>query len=298
MASKIEVRNVSKQFGSTRALNNISVVFEQNKIYGLLGRNGAGKTTLINIVTNKYFPDSGEVLLDGELVVENDKALSKIACMTAITPQPEDMKVKDAFKWAKEFNRGFDHTYANNLAAKFSLNNAKRIKDLSTGYLSIFKLMLTLSSNLPVIIFDEPVLGLDANYREFFYRELIENYSKQEKTIIISTHLIDEVAEIVEEVVVIEHGRILLAQSVDEIVRQGYTVSGDSTSVDEFMKNRNVIREDSLGRYKSATIFQDRTVQDDAEIARLSLDVSPARLQELFVALTNRREEVVTGARD
>jgi ABC-2 type transport system ATP-binding protein len=206
------------------------------------------------------------------------------------------MKIKNAFRWAKEFNPGFDRLYANNLAAKFSLDTAKRVKDLSTGYLSIFKLILTLSSNLPVMIFDEPVLGLDANYRELFYRELIQNYSRQEKTIILSTHLIDEVAEIVEEVVIIEYGRILLAQSVDEIVRQGYTVSGDSVSVDEFARNRNVIREESLGRYKAATIFQNRTAEDDTEITKLNLDVAPARLQELFVALTNRSKEVVTGA--
>jgi len=114
------------------------------------------------------------------------------------------MKVKDGIKWTKEFYPSFNVIYANKLANDFKLNVDKKIKDLSTGYNSIFKLILALASGANIILFDEPVLGLDANNREFFYKELIKSYIEQPKTIVISTHLIDEISDVLEEIVIIK----------------------------------------------------------------------------------------------
>ncbi|MGV8984171.1 ATP-binding cassette domain-containing protein, partial [Clostridium sp.] len=181
--SRIEIKNISKYFNKTIALKNVSLTLEPNKIYGLMGRNGAGKTTLLNIITNKLFSSSGQVLIDGEAAMENDIAQGKIFCMNEKNIYPEYMKVKEGFKWTKEFYTSFDMTCAYDLTAKFKLDVNKKIKNLSTGYNSIFKLILALSSGASVILFDEPVLGLDANNRELFYRELIKNYSEEPKTI-------------------------------------------------------------------------------------------------------------------
>jgi len=106
--SRIEIKNIAKSFGKTEALKNVSLTLEPEKIYGLLGRNGAGKTTLINIITNKIFADTGEVNIDGETAVENDRAQAKIYCMTEKNVHPWDMKVRDGFRWAYEFNPGFN----------------------------------------------------------------------------------------------------------------------------------------------------------------------------------------------
>jgi len=121
------------------------------------------------------------------------------------------MKVKDGIKWTKEFYPSFNIKYAYELAANFKLNIDKKIKDLSTGYNSIFKLILGLSSGASIILFDEPILGLDANHRELFYRELIKSYSEQPKPIVVSTHLIDEISNVLEEIIIIKDGEILLA---------------------------------------------------------------------------------------
>jgi len=122
-----------------------------------------------------------------------------------------NMKVKDGIKWTKEFYPSFNIKYAYELAANFKLNIDKKIKDLSTGYNSIFKLILGLSSGASIILFDEPILGLDANHRELFYRELIKSYSEQPKPIVVSTHLIDEISNVLEEIIIIKDGEILLA---------------------------------------------------------------------------------------
>ena len=136
--SSIEVKNISKNFGSVAALKNVSITFAENHIYGLLGRNGAGKSTLLNLMTNKIFPTEGEILVDGEPVMENDRALGKMYCMTEQNLYPEKMKMKDVFKWSKEFYPDFDMDYAHTLCSKFELSLNAKTNTLSTGYNSIF----------------------------------------------------------------------------------------------------------------------------------------------------------------
>jgi len=284
---KIEIRDLSKTYGATRALDNVTICLERNKIYGLLGRNGAGKTTLLNILTNKIAPTSGEVLIGGSTAFENDDVLCNIYYMMEKNLFPEGYKVREIFAWTKEFYPKFDSVYANSLAQKFGLNTDKKVKELSTGYGSIFKAILALSSNAPILIFDEPVLGLDANHRDMFYREVISNYSEHPKTIIISTHLIEEVADILEEAIIIKRGKIILKQSVEEMLSQAYTVSGESSKVDQYIASRRVGGVDTMGKFKSATVLEPLVGHDEAVGKEMGLDFSRVELQKLFISLTN-----------
>jgi ABC-2 type transport system ATP-binding protein len=285
--STIEIKNVSKAYGKTMALKNVTVTIADDKIYGLLGRNGAGKTTLLNIITNRLFADQGEVLIDGEPTVENDRVQAKVFYMTEKTLYPKEMRIRDVFELTRGFYSQFDLDYAGALSNSFKLETGKKIGGLSTGYLSVLKLILTLAANTPVIIFDEPVLGLDANHRDLFYKELITHYNMAPKTIILSTHLIEEAAGMLEEVIIIKEGQILIDQPVDELLQQGYTVSGSQERVDRYVAGKKVIREEALGRFKAATIYQKRNEADQNELSQLGLELSPARLQELFINLTN-----------
>jgi ABC-2 type transport system ATP-binding protein len=242
---------------------------------------------LINIITNKLFADTGKVLIDGEIGVENDRAQAKIYCMTEKNVHPWDMKVRDGFRWAGEFNPAFDKEYAFLLAEKFKLDAAKKIKALSSGYNSVFKSILTLASGLPVIIFDEPVLGLDAAHRELFYRELIARYSEKPSMVIIATHLIDEVAEVLEQVIILKNGALIVNKPVEAVLESAYSVSGDGNNVDQYIQGKNIIREETIGKFKVATIFQKRENGDRVKIQELGLEITPARLQEVFISLTS-----------
>jgi ABC-2 type transport system ATP-binding protein len=285
--SSIEIKNVSKSYGKTTALKNVSATFADGKIYGFLGRNGAGKTTLLNIITNRLFADQGQVLIDGELALENDRAQAKIFYMTEKTLYPKDMKVRDVFQLTRGFYPQFDLDYAGTLAERFKLEPGKKIGGLSTGYLSILKLVLTLASNAAVIIFDEPVLGLDANHRDLFYKELLAHYNGSPSTVILSTHLIEEAAALLEEVIIIKEGQIIITQPVEELLQLAYTVSGSQETVDRYIAGKKVIREEALGRFKAATIYQKRNGKDQEALTQLELDLTPARLQELIISLTN-----------
>ncbi len=279
----IEIKNISKYFGSTCALDGVSLTFEENKIYGLLGRNGAGKTTLLNIITNRIYADSGEVLVDGVPSKENDEALKKIYMMSEKNFYPASMKIREIFRWSKEFYPGFDMEYANKLADIFELNLNKNVKSLSTGYNSIFKVIIALSVNTPYVLLDEPVLGLDANHRDVFYRLLIEKYSNSPSTFVISTHLIEEVSNVIEDVVIIKKGKIIRNESREELMSCGYTISGMAGMVDEFIKGKEVIGMDTIGGLKSAYIIGQIIKESVPE----GLEITKMDLQRLFVQLTN-----------
>jgi ABC-2 type transport system ATP-binding protein len=280
---KIEAKNITKQFASTVALKNVTVTFGENRIYGLLGRNGAGKTTLLNLITNKLFPTEGEITIDGQNVCENDEALSKVYCMGESSLYPQSMRIKEVFKWSKAFYPGMDMDYAGALAEKFQLNLRKRVKELSKGYESIFQVIIALSSNAPILLLDEPVLGLDANFRDLFYRELLANYSEKPRTIVISTHLIEEAADVIENVVIIKNGEILLQEETQSLMSRGYTVTGPQNKVDGFIQGRNVLGADILGGIKSAYILE----KLDKASAPEGLEVTGMNLQNLFIHLTN-----------
>lgn len=282
--NEIQIKNVTKTYRGVTALDNVSFSFKSGKIYGFLGRNGAGKSTLINIIANRIFADSGEVFIDGLPAKENTEIHEKIFCMSEADLYDKDLKVKDHFKWISRFYESFDIDKAYEIAEKFELDTNKRFKALSKGYQSIFKLTAALAFRVPYVIFDEPVLGLDANHRELFYSLLLREYENYERTYIIATHLIEEVANIIEEVVLIDKGKVLLQEDVETLLETGYSVSGLAEAVESYCKDKNVIGYDELGSLKIAYISGGKKELPQGS----DLQISPMNLQKLFVKLTEK----------
>ncbi len=289
--SNIELRNVNKSFKDKEVIKNISLKINGGKIYGLLGRNGAGKTTLLRLINNREVLTSGEILIDGENVYENQEALSKIYLMEEKNYFEEDMKISKIFKWTKEFYKNFNMDYALNLSKKFNLDINKKIKELSTGYSSILKIILALSSGAEILCFDEPVLGLDVNYRELFYKELLKFYEKTEKTIIIATHLIEEIANIIEEVIILKDGQVIKSGEVEKILSSVYSITGKSDVVKEYLreyvKKDDVVSIEEMASFEKVIILGEK---DLSKIKTLGLNLEKVELQKLFISLTNKGE--------
>ncbi|MGN1101661.1 MAG: ABC transporter ATP-binding protein [Huintestinicola sp.] len=281
--SVIEIKNISKSFGKNQALSDVSLTLQENCIYGLLGRNGAGKSTLMNIINNRIFADSGEILIDGVPNRENDKALGKLHMMSEQLLYAPSLKVSDMFKAAACFYPEYDMEYAFKLSEEYKLNTKAKLQKLSTGYRSIAKIINALACNAQVVFLDEPVLGLDANHRDMFYRQLIEKYNARPATFVISTHLIEEAAGLIERAVVIKDGRLLLDEDSEAIRSMGYSVSGRASLVDEFVMGKDVMNTETLGGLKTAYIKGDRSKAD----IPAELEVQPLSLQSLFIHLTN-----------
>ena len=279
--NQIQAQGLTMRYGDVTALDCVDITFESQKIYGLLGRNGAGKTTLLNLLSNRLCPTEGQITVDGEIGTENDRAQGKIFYMGEKSIYPDNTNVKKMFRWAKMFYPNFDMEYANRLAEDFSLPLKKNYRSLSTGYQTIAKLIVALASGAQYTFFDEPVLGLDANHREYFYREMIRSYSENPRCFVISTHLIEEIADLIEQVVIIKQGRILLNKPTDEVRRAGYMVSGKAADVDAYCADKEKLGEETLGGLKSVSIM------GSAKNVPAELTVTPLDLQRLFIRLTN-----------
>ena len=283
---ELRAEHLTKRFGKTTALDDVTLSFEHGKIHALLGRNGAGKTTLLGIASNRLIPTSGQVLVDGEPVTDNPRALAKVFCTGDVRMIPLSMYVDDLIGHMGRFHEGFDAKRALRLAKAFELDVKAKTGALSTGYRSICQLVLALALDVDYLLLDEPVLGLDAAHRELFYRLLMEDYLERGRTVVVATHLIEEVAAIVERVAIIDEGRLLMAASADELRASGYSVSGRAEDVRAYCEGLEVLGIDELGGLAMAY------VQGEPVRERLTdrLDVAPMSLQKLFVELTGKGE--------
>ena len=281
--STIEIRDLTKNYGKTTALDNVSVTFKENCIYGLLGRNGAGKSTLLNIISGRTFADSGEVIIDGVNAISNDSALGKVHLMSEQLLYNPSLKVKDMFKTASFYYPDFDTEYAMKLCSEYELDTNRKLHKLSTGYRTIAKAVNAHASGAPIVFFDEPVLGLDANHRDLFYKHVVNRYSERPATFVISTHLIEETAGIIERAVVIKKGELLFDKDVEEVRSMGYSVSGKSADVDSFANGKELMGEDVIGGLKTVYI---KGRLGEAELPE-GLTAEPMNLQNIFIHLTN-----------
>lgn len=289
----LETKGLTKRYGGVRALDGFTASFEENKIYGLLGRNGAGKTTLLNIMTSHIFADSGEVRAFGSNAVENQEVLPKICYMPEKNLFIPQMKVSGILKTAAQFFTEFDMDYAWKLCHKFSLKTDKKYKALSRGYESILRIVIGLASRAPLTIFDEPVLGLDAAVRDLFYRELLDDYVGNPRTYLISTHLIEESADVFEEALIIKDGVLVCDSSVEELKASARYVSGKAEAVDAAVAGMKVLHSEMVGNVKICVVFGEAPEEGLRDIPASGVNVSAVPVQKLFIYLTESREEKV-----
>ena len=196
------------------------------------------------------------------------------------------MCVDDLVGHMGRFHEGFDAKRALRLAKMFELDVKAKTGALSTGYRSICQLVMALSLDVDYLLLDEPVLGLDAAHRDLFYRLLMEDYLERGRAVVVATHLIEEVATLVERVAIIDEGRLLMEASADELRTSGYSVSGRAEDVRAYCEGLEVLGIDELGSLAMAY------VQGEPVRERLTdrLDVAPMSLQKLFVELTGKGE--------
>lgn len=295
MADVIELKGLTKSYGRTfHALQNINLTIQENKIYGLLGRNGAGKTTLLHLITAQIFPTSGELKVFGEIPYENKEVLRQICFIKESQKYPDTFRVRDVLSVASSLYPNWNALLADSLVSKFNLPENRRVKKLSRGMLSSVGIIIGLASRAPLTIFDEPYLGLDAVARQLFYDQLIQDYIDFPRTIILSTHLIDEISAMLEQVIVLHEGKLLLSEEAEQFRGSAFHVSGKQSDVDHFVIGKKVLHQEILGSTCSAVV-QTANQKDFRKQAELNnIKLAPVSLQQLMVHLTKQtnREEV------
>ena len=275
---KLSCHNLTRKFGDTTALNGVNLCLDEPKIYGLLGRNGAGKTTLLRLITNYIQPTEGSITLDEQNVWENEKAQHQIFLVTE-TSYFAEMNAHKLIQLMSEIYPSFDKQQCLDYAKRFELDLNKKYTALSTGYKSVLRAVAALSVHTPFLFVDEPALGMDAFHRELFYKLLIESYSESPSCILLSTHLISEVEGLLENVIILDHGKVLIDESSEQLLAQGYCVSGRISDVDDYCSGKNVIGSSVVGGLKTTAVLGEREQVPD------TLEVTGLSLQQLFVQL-------------
>ncbi|KMK78332.1 ABC transporter [Alkalihalobacillus pseudalcaliphilus] len=290
---QINGRNVSLQFKNKKVLKDISFQLDGNKIYGLLGRNGAGKTTLLSLLATFHRLNDGEITANGEAIFENRKYVESVVFIRdeKFDDVQAEQKVKRWLRGQSLFRPNFDKGYAEKLMKRFKIPMNQTVSELSRGKQSALHVVSGLASRAPITIFDEAYLGMDAPAREIFYEEVLQDYMEYPRTIILSTHLISEMESMFEEVLIIDRGELLVHEEVDSLRSKGTSLTGEKQLVDDFIKGKEILKEQVLGQTKRAMIFGELS-NEERELAKTkNIEVGPVSLQELFIHLTKEEDE-------
>ncbi len=284
-------KNLHKSYKKTEVLKGLDLVLEKGKIYGLIGRNGAGKTTLLSLMSGQNPATSGEITLDGTAVWENQEIMDRICFSREINANVDmgsligNYRVKDYLKLASVYMPNWDQVYAEELLRIFELDKKKRLGKLSKGMLSMVTIIVALASKAEFTFMDEPVAGVDVVMREEFYRVLLEEFAESGRTFVISTHIIEEAADVFEEVIMLDGGKILLKENTQDLLDRARHISGVAEAVEKVMEGRETYRPEKLGRSKGVTVLlkQGEALEADADIS-----VQPMSLQQIFVAMCGK----------
>lgn len=293
MTPVVSTRNLTRKYRDSTALDDASIDIESGSITGLLGRNGAGKSTLMRLVTAQEFATSGTVTVFGENPVENADVLRRMVFVREDQLFP-DFSVKHAVKAASFFFPNWDAEFARTLLRDFDLPEKRRIKKLSRGMRSALSIVIGMAARAELTLLDEPYAGLDAVARQLFYDRLLDDYATHPRTILLSTHLIDEIADLLEHVILIDHGQVMLDSPAEEVRGSAVTISGPAHAVDEFVRDRRVWHRRVLGTRATVTIAGTLDSAENARAAALQLSVEPLSLQQLMMhtPFTPEQEEV------
>ena len=277
----IELKQVTKQYGQATVLKNITLSIEDPGIYCLLGRNGAGKTTLLKSIAGYQNITSGSIQVDGKAITTStlDTGVSYIENFA----KHFNLPVQKLLRIASEVNPNYDYDFAAEMMDRFELEGKKKFHHLSLGMKTMVSTIICLASSKNVILLDEPVLGFDALMRVEFYDMLTESFRKHPRIILVSTHIIEEIAKTIQKLILIDRGSVRFFDTLQAVETKAFCISGLQKDVEAATKGRNVIGQDAVGGLVTSYIF------DNPPEETGSLEIRPLSLQEFFIQMVGHK---------
>jgi ABC-2 type transport system ATP-binding protein len=272
MTAVIEARGLTKSYGATRALDGVSLSVERGRIVGLIGPNGAGKTTALKAILG-LTPFGGELRVLGlDPRAQRDALMRDVCFMADVAVLPRWLRVSQALSFCAGVHPRFDRSIAESFLRKTDIHMTSRVRELSKGMVTQLHLALIMAIDARLLVLDEPTLGLDLLYRRKFYDTLVNDYFDKERTILLTTHQVEEVENLFSDVIFLNHGRVILASAVEELSGryQQLTVSAEVAPraralqpfyerelfgrVAMFFEGRSAAELDSLGELRTPSI--------------------------------------------
>ena len=277
----IELKQVTKQYGQATVLKNITLSIDEPGIYCLLGRNGAGKTTLLKSIAGYQNITSGTIQVDGKPIATStlDTGVSYIENFA----KHFNLPVRKLLRIASEVNPDYDVDFASDMMERFELDGRKKFNHLSLGMKTMVSTIICLASNKEVILLDEPVLGFDAIMRVEFYDMLTESFQKHPRIIIVSTHIIEEIAKTIQKLIVIDKGSIRFFDTLRSVETKAFSVSGLQKDVEAATRGLHTIGQDTVGGLVTCYLF------DTPPEPAASLEIRPLSLQDFFIQMVGHK---------
>ena len=275
----IKANNISKKYDESYALDSIDIEVSKGQIMGLIGPNGAGKSTFLQSVLGLLKTEGNLEVLGLDPRKDRHKLLKEVCSITDVAVLPKWMTVQQLLSYMDGVHPGFDLDKCISILSRTNIKLHSKIKVLSRGMVVQLHLSLVMAIDAKILILDEPTLGLDLVYRKDFYSQLIEDYYEGNKTILISTHQVEEIEGVLSDAVFMNQGRIVMQDSIESINRKYLELRPDQNSVDTAKSLNPIHRRTELGR--EVMLFED---MDKDKLVELG-DVRPPVIADLFMAI-------------
>jgi ABC-2 type transport system ATP-binding protein len=286
----IEARGLRKQFGTTIALDGIEMRVEEGRILGLIGPNGAGKTTALNAILG-LLPYQGELqVLGHDPWTQRDQLMRDVSFIADIAVLPRWIKVWQLLDYVAGVHPRFDRAKAESFLAKTTIGYARRVRDLSKGMVVQLHLALVMAIDARLLVLDEPTLGLDILFRKQFYDSLLNDYYDRSRTIIVTTHQVEEIQHVITDLMFINRGRVVLSYSMEEIESRFLEVKVHPDQVDAARALKPIDERQVMGG--SILMFDG---VDRQQVATLGEARMPG-IADLFVAVIANQNKQAQGA--
>ncbi len=275
----IEAHGLRKAFGATIALDGIDLRVEEGRILGLIGPNGAGKTTALNAILGLTPYQGALQVLGRDPWTQRDQLMRDVAFIADVAVLPRWMRVRQALDYVAGIHPRFDRAKAEGFLAKTNISSASKVRELSKGMVTQLHLALVMAIDAKLLVLDEPTLGLDSLYRKQFYDSLLNDYFDRSRTIVITTHQVEEIQNLLTDVIFINRGRILLDSSMEEYEARYLEVVVHPERVAQARALKPIHERQVLGR---GILLFDRA--DRQQLGALG-DVRTPSIADLFVAV-------------
>ena len=286
----IESRGLRKAFGTTIALDGIDLRVEEGHILGLIGPNGAGKTTALNAILG-LTPYEGQLsVLGRDPWSERDQLMQDVCFIADITVLPRWARVSQLLEYVAGVHPRFDRAKAESFLAKTSIQRTSRVRELSKGMVTQLHLALVMAIDARLLVLDEPTLGLDILYRKQFYDSLLNDYYDRNRTIVVSTHQVEEIQHVLTDLIFINHGRVVFSCSMEEIESRYVELMVHPDRIAAARALKPMSERQAFGR---AILLFDQI--DRQQLVALG-DVRTPSVADLFVALMGNQAGQAQGA--
>ncbi len=286
----IEARDLRKTFGKTVALDGINLEVQEGRILGLIGPNGAGKTTALNAILGLTSFQGQLKVLGLDPWTQRDQLMADVCFISDVAVLPRWIKVSQALEFVAGVHPRFDRAKADSLLAKTNIRRASRVRELSKGMVTQLHLALVMAIDAKLLVLDEPTLGLDILYRKQFYDSLINDYFDRSRTILLTTHQVEEIQHVLTDVMFIDRGRIVFQHSIDELESRFVEVAVLPAQLAAARALKPIYERQAFGR--SILLF-DNVGRD--QLATLG-DVRTPGIADLFVAVMGHQDPHLQGA--